>query len=296
MPENVQQCPLCQGEKHATFEVTRFLGHEIINRICQTCGFVFQSPRMTPDELEDFYTAEYRKVYQGDEGPNQKDLRTQAGRAVALIAFVRDKIPAVSRHLDIGCSAGILLKTFQDYYGSQPIGVEPGEAYRGYALSQGFSVYADLGSLKNEAKARFDLVSLAHVLEHIPDPVGYLMEIRENLLSEHGFLLIEVPNISTHDSFEIAHMSSFSKHTLEQTLLKSGFEVVASMEHGKPRSKLLPLYISVIAKPAAGGSNQPVKPERLVSQKRKFGMVKRRVIQKLFPQQAWVALNGGDIQ
>jgi SAM-dependent methyltransferase len=294
MPENIQRCPLCGRTEHTVFEVTEFHGHEIINRVCQTCGFVFQSPSMTAAELSAFYTTEYRKIYQGEEGPNQKDLITQTGRAKALLAFAKETIPRVTRHLDIGCSAGILLGAFRDHYGSQPVGAEPGESYRRYARTQGLTVHADIGSVKSETGEGFDLVSLAHVLEHIPDPVAYLIEIREELLSDHGFLLIEVPNLYVHDSFEIAHMSSFSQHTLRQTLLKAGFEVVASMKHGKPRSELLPLYLTVIARPTTGGGVQHVKPEMLVRQKRNLGMFVRRVIQKLFPNRAWLPLLLGD--
>jgi hypothetical protein len=107
-------------------------------------------------------------------------------------------------------------------------------------------------------------------------------------------LLIEVPNLYVHDSFEIAHMSSFSQHTLGQTLLKAGFEVVAYMKHGKPRSELLPLYLTVIARTTTGGGLQPIKPEILVRQKRNLGMFIRRLIQKLFPNRAWLPLFLGD--
>ena len=132
MPEKVENCLLCEHETHSHFETIEFRDEQVVNQICDQCGLVFQSPRMTATELDEFYAAEYRQVYQGDEGPNEKDLRTQEGRAESLLKFVMDTVPAVNRHLDVGCSAGILLQEFQGHYCSQLVGVEPGEAYRTY--------------------------------------------------------------------------------------------------------------------------------------------------------------------
>jgi hypothetical protein len=127
---------------------------------------------------------------------------------------------------------------------------------------------------------------MAHVLEHLPDPVGYLISLREQYLLPQGWLLIEVPNLYCHDSFEIAHLASYSMHTLCQTLLRSGFEIFKHQSHGRPRSELLGLYLTVLAKP--GVQVDVISPEKMVAQKRQLGMLRRRVLQKLFPKQAWI--------
>lgn len=288
MPEHLNTCPLCQDTRHEVFEVTNFRGLEIVNQICTACGFVFQSPRMTADELDDFYAREYRQLYQEDEGPTSKDLKIQNDRAKSLLQFVRSYLPDVVRHLDIGCSAGTLLKTFQDDYGCQAVGVEPGISYRRYTQAQGFDVYPDISQLDLDMGGRFDLISMSHVLEHMTDPVDYLIELQENFLTESGFLLLEVPNLFFHDSFETAHMSAFSAHTLKEALKRSGYSVIAAMQHGKPRSKLLPLYLTVLAHVEGRDIEFSVNPEKYVRQKRKWGMFARRVIQRLLPNLAWV--------
>jgi hypothetical protein len=100
-----------------------------------------------------------------------------------------------------------------------------------------------------------------------------------------------VPNLYAHDSFEIAHMTAFSAFTLRQALLQAGFEVLAVEKHGRPRSALLPLYLTVLASPGGGqaGSLQ-VRPERYVSLKRRLGMLARRVLSKVFPRRAWIPM------
>ncbi len=73
----VQHCPLCGGSRSNLFDRRSFRGQEVTNRICASCGLVFQSPRMADDELAAFYEQEYRQLYQGDQEPSAKDLAVQ---------------------------------------------------------------------------------------------------------------------------------------------------------------------------------------------------------------------------
>ncbi len=291
MPETIQNCPLCEGQTNSFFDQREFRGHQVINRICDDCGLVYQSPRMSSAELDDFYAAQYRQVYQGKAGPTPKDVFVQNGRADSLLNFIADADTGVARYLDVGCSTGLLLARFQERYACQVVGIEPGNAYRAYAEAQGLAVYPDFNALQSAGEARFDLISLAHVLEHLPDPVTFLVELRAEILASDGRLLIEVPNLFTHDSFELAHMTSFSAHTLRQILQKAGFDIVASKQHGQPRSEILPLYLTVLARPQKEQNlNYIVQPEQSVARKRKSGMFIRRVLQKIAPNKAWVPL------
>lgn len=287
----VDTCPLCSSRESTLIDRRVVQAELVTNQVCKTCGLVFQSPRMSDDEMAIFYQKAYRELYQGSEGPNKKDLEVQHGRAASLANFMEGRIASQVRHLDIGSSAGVLLLSFQERFRTTPVGVEPGRAYREYAQSKGLVVYGSLDELQVSLEAPFQLISLAHVLEHIPDPVGYLTKLRNDLLREDGLLLVEVPNLYAHDSFEIAHMLAFSLHTLTETLRKAGFSVIQSRRHGQPRSHLLPLYVTVLAKPEPAFStahNHQPRPETNVALKRRFGIFRRRVLQKLFPHQAWL--------
>ena len=145
--------------------------------------------------------------------------------------------------------------------------------------------------LEQSESVRFDLISLAHVLEHLPDPVEYLINLRKTLLEPAGWLLIEVPNLYAHDSFEPAHLVAYSAHTLRQTLEKAGFEIVRLEKHGRPRSAWLPLYITLLARPRSGYQGVfRLNPERNVALKRRAGMFRRRVLERLFPRWVWNAI------
>jgi SAM-dependent methyltransferase len=235
-----KQCILCGKTESELFDQRSVHGYTVTNRHCSNCGLVFQSPRMSDDELAAFYRREYRQLYQGSEGPTPKDLAVQKRRAESLLAFTRMQVDDVSHHLDIGCSAGLLLLHFQYGYGCQAVGVEPGDTYRAYAKEQGLFVYDTLEALENNLAKVFDLISVVHVLEHLPNPVDYLSTLRERWLSSGGHLLVEVPNLYAHESFEVAHLVSYSPHTLIQTLQQAGYEVTALEQHADRARKFTP--------------------------------------------------------
>ena len=288
----VNVCPLCGAGESDLFDRRLFHNEPVTNRICKKCSFVFQSPRMSQERLDQFYIREYRQLYQGDAGPVQKDLAAQSARAANLLAFLRShEVTRLSRHLDIGASAGLLLQAVRSGYGCESVGVEPGLAYRESSQKAGLKVYPRLEDLPREGESCFDLVSLVHVLEHMPDPVGVLAHLRQDWLAAGGWLLVEVPDLYCHDCFEVAHLVSFSQHTLAQVLHKAGYRLLALRKHGQPRSRLLPLYITVLAQPMSEGEladRLEVEPESAVRLKRRWGLARRRVIERLLPNLAWL--------
>ncbi len=288
MTEIVQHCPLCGGDHSRLFDHRSFRGQVVVNRICQDCGFVFQSPRMTEAELDVFYAKEYRLLQEGSTEPTVRNINVQKKRAGMLLDFVSSAIPLLSRQLDIGCSIGILLQQFQGAYHDRVVGVEPGEVHRLLAHNDGLTVYASLEELEKAEEARFDLISMSHVLEHLSDPIGYLTHLRESILVPDGWLLLEVPNLYAHDLFEVGHFYAFSPHTLFEVLRQSGFIVIMFKKHGRPNSQIIPLYLTALCRPALKLDFSPVSPERGVVYKRYTGMFKRRVMTRLFPKFAWV--------
>lgn len=288
MPEIVLQCPLCESGSSQLFDRGKFHGHLLENRICQACGLVYQSPRMTGSESAEFYAEDYRLLQEGSVDPTSRNMATQDKRARSLLEFTRPVVPAVSRHLDIGCSMGILLQHFQDDYHDQAVGVEPGEAHRRRASENGITVYAALEELEKAGEAPFDLVSMAHVLEHLPDPLAYLIHLRQSLLAADGWLLLEVPNLYAHNSFELAHLVAFSPHTLRETLRRAGFEIIKFGKHGRPNSALFPLFLTALCRPAMQPDRAPVRPEHGVAFKRRLGMLRRWLLERVLPGRAWL--------
>jgi SAM-dependent methyltransferase len=294
----VTRCPLCKSSKSSVFDRRVLKNFPVENRLCSRCGFVYQSPRMSDESLEAFYTGDYRRAYQDQEGPTPKDIFIQENRARYLVRYIQRYLKSEINpafHLDIGSSSGALLEQFEQSLNIKGVGIEPGDAYRAYAQRRGLEVHPSLEHLGAKNQRRFGLVSLVHVLEHFANPVDYLVQLRTNVLADGGSLLVEVPNLYAHDCFEVAHLVSFSPHALKETLRVAGFSLIVLRAHGEPRSKLLPLYLSALASPhpagievGAGADN--VRPEMGVKIKRQSGMLVRRFLERFANRWAWLPL------
>ena len=134
-----------------------------------------------------------------------------------------------SRFLELGCGNGNVIREIEKRLPEATIvGSELHEEgllnARGRVACE--LVQADIYSLPNWAK--FDLIGIFDVLEHLPDDVKALREIRQSL-KPGGKLIITVPASMKLWSYfdEVAgHFKKYSCDTLEEALLKSGFKIV----------------------------------------------------------------------
>ncbi len=286
------ECVLCQSSTNEIFARVTSFDLPLVYYQCANCGLVFQSSEESKAADPAFYAETYRDIYQSSAEPTKKDLWVQNQRAQHLIDFVKSNVStSFTRTLDIGASAGVLLAAYRSTFDCDVTGVEPGDAYRAYAEAKGMAMFPSIEDLLAADPQKFDLVSLIHVLEHLVDPVETLRLIREDLLTDEGFLLLEVPNFYAHDSYELAHLVCYTPHTLRQVVQQAGYRVVQVRAHGVPRSALLNLYLTVLAVPLPEGqAPPPVKPDRHVRRKRQLGFLYRRIVQKIAPHRAWLPL------
>ena len=249
----LSHCPLCQAGDFKGLADWSFKGIALHYDMCSHCGFVFQNPTYSAAAWSAFYRADYRNLYNENSRPVGEVLRVQQERARHYAGWLKPRLGSVRRHLDIGASAGVFLKEVKSQLGAQSgTGIEPGDDYRNYARENGFELFSTLDELIATRPEKYDLISLCHVLEHIPDFVAFLTKIRESLIADSGSLFIEVPNIRGAQSFEVAHPNCFSLKTLSDALEMAGFEVALSQEHGMPRTAHPEsrIYLSTLSKPS----------------------------------------------
>ena len=103
--------------------------------------------------------------------------------------------------LDIGAGTGDFLSAAKND-GWQTIGVEPSEKAKSIAKRKGLSFVKQTTELANNS---FDVISMWHVLEHVPDLEKQIKELKR-LLKPKGTLLIAVPNFK---SFDAKHYEKF---------------------------------------------------------------------------------------
>jgi 2-polyprenyl-3-methyl-5-hydroxy-6-metoxy-1,4-benzoquinol methylase len=109
--------------------------------------------------------------------------------------------PQKGRILDIGAGTGDFLSVAKND-GWQTVGVEPSDRAKAIAKNKGVSFVEQTSELENHS---FDVISMWHVLEHVPDLDKQIKELKR-LLKPTGTLIIAVPNFK---SFDAEHYGKF---------------------------------------------------------------------------------------
>ena len=204
----VSNCPVCDKTEFSNHLDIKdyFLSQESFNIAkCDNCGFLFTNPR--PDENG------IQKYYESDEYlSHSKDKK---GILSTVYNFVRNysirkkynlivKLKPSGSILDIGCGTGEVLKHFSDN-GWDVQGIEPADNARDYAKNT-LNLPVDNEGLLNQIKSNsFDVVTLWHVLEHVPKLQERMQQINR-ILKDDGVLIIALPN---YNSWDAKHFSTF---------------------------------------------------------------------------------------
>jgi SAM-dependent methyltransferase len=213
---------------------------------CRACGLLRTNPRPAWSELSAAYAAgRYRMPGEaGGEAIYGSAIKSLARRITAFS-------PRPGRALDVGCGTGELLAALrQDGWAVQ--GVEPDATLasvgakhslasqsKSLLLTANASPLLDIfvGDLAAAAfpSEHFDLVILWHVLEHLPEPLATLAEVRR-VLQPGGVAVIGVPNAASLQArllgrywaaYDVPwHLSHFSPGTLGRLLGQAGFRTV----------------------------------------------------------------------
>lgn len=97
--------------------------------------------------------------------------------------------------LDVGAGTGDFLLGAKE--GDWKVcGMEPNSNAIKKAAEKGVTLYSDFSELENK---KFDVITLWHVLEHLPDLDKQIEKFR-NVLAENGTLIVAVPNYKSFDA------------------------------------------------------------------------------------------------
>ena len=200
---------------------------------CRRCGLVYINPRPEKEEIKKYYPPWYHSRTQA----KVSDITKTKIWGIPWREAMKNKAEPILRYkkkgriLDIGCGNGSLL-IFLKESGWQTHGVELLDSSSLYARDVlGLTVFSGRFEEVNYPEESFDIITLFHVLEHLPDPSGTLKKAR-SLLRKDGFLIIEVPNFH---SFEAKifrskwvgisaplHLYHFTPRTLRMMLKSCG--------------------------------------------------------------------------
>ena len=165
-------------------------------------------------------------------------------RRVEVMKRMADSLIRGSREIaEIGCGNGLLQKSIEDHYQRSVVGFDLNEVALRKNVSSISPLYCyDIFEKRAEFSARFDLLILFDVLEHIEDESRFLQCVRSHL-SESGTLLVNVPAIqwlfSDYDR-AAGHVRRYSLNQLTRVAQQNGYEIQSVTYWGLP---LLPLLL-----------------------------------------------------
>jgi SAM-dependent methyltransferase len=234
--ERVKACPCGSRDLGPPSRSFRLDGALLGLRRCRECGRLLLDPRLPPRALPEAYDDAYY-------GAGERKFVPAIERVVDAFRDGRARLAerslgaahgAPARVLDIGCGSGQFLARLIAR-GHEGHGTELSLA-TGARASRVTGLHLRVGELRADSypPAWFDVISIWHVLEHLPDP-DQVLRLCHGWLREGGALLIAVPNADSWQAklfqgswFHLdppRHLDHFNRRSLVSSLTRAGFRV-----------------------------------------------------------------------
>lgn len=251
----VKNCPICGAQTFDNYLQCKdyTVSQETFNLVkCNGCSFVLTTPRPDDEHIGKYYQSE-NYISHANKAVTLVDKIYLKARDYTLkwklnLANKYYKIHGPKTILDYGCGTGEFLKTCKDN-GWNIIGVEPSDDARRQA--QGTTASDINKSIESLTQVNINIITLWHVLEHIPDLDAILTQLRERL-ANNGTIFIAVPNHSSQDGntykqywagYDVPrHLWHFSPETMRRLLTKNGLRLEGTLP-----MKLDAYYISLLS-------------------------------------------------
>lgn len=187
-----------------------------------------------PKVLAPYYESEHYRSHT-DATTSFTDQLYQRAKRFAL----RRKIKTIQKLgykegtlLDIGAGTGDFLIAAQTH-GFAVKGVEPNAKARANASKKGMALHREVSEV---SRTSFDVITLWHVLEHLPNVQEQVEQITA-LLHEDGLLVVAVPNYRSYDAqyygsywagYDVPrHLWHFSKNAIVKLFGQYNMEVIS---------------------------------------------------------------------
>lgn len=228
-------CPHPEGRGEVLFPAADYMtGDDFRIERCRDCGLARTLPVPDAQGLGRYYPPAYHGIGQARRFP----ALVEAAQDWLYRRRVRDLERrtgiAAGRVMDYGCGRGFLLQAFRER-GWSPVGVELSEASARYPREiLGLQVHTVSDAQAAWPDGDFDLVTLWHVLEHLPDPEAALQQLAAKL-RPGGWMMIGVPDFGSGEAAAAGpawfhldvprHLVHFTRPVLAAMLERQGLQV-----------------------------------------------------------------------
>ncbi len=235
------ECIVCNNEAYRNIERRpRDSEHHSIFQ-CENCGLVQLYPMPSIGEDKEFYDQDNQAKFVHKNITLEEAIEKGLPDVKRRIHFLDEQFGNDRSRvsvLEIGSGYGLFLKqAFESGYDVE--GIEISDTRRNIASRLVDCPIYDYNLMDQRldecTKKKYDAVVMFQVLEHIQDPVTFLMNAKTGLKST-GQLIIEVPNVEDHllafcNEYNLfywqrAHLSYYSASILEMVIKKAGFTKV----------------------------------------------------------------------
>ncbi len=196
-------------EKYSEYKIKDFLvsGEEFSLKPNVQYGFLETVPRPKTEDLPSYYESQ-EYISHTDSKKGLMSFLYQMVKKYSLrkkVALIRRRNSGIGELLDIGAGTGDFLSAAKNK-GWTVSGSEPNESAREIALEKGIELKNSIDDFQGK---QFDVITLWHVLEHIPDLEDSLQKI-QTLLKPNGILIVAVPNFNSLDAqYYKSHWAAF---------------------------------------------------------------------------------------
>jgi 2-polyprenyl-3-methyl-5-hydroxy-6-metoxy-1,4-benzoquinol methylase len=215
---NTKACPVCKCEDFNDYMLGLLK--------CIGCGLIV-SPLIWEESINENMEDEWFGIDYSNRRISYWVVWFESFNNRKTLFRIRKYSNGSKKFLDIGVGSGSLLKDAMND-GYQVMGCDLSAAIS-EDVRRRVGVPVHCGTIDTlTCDHGFDFIVLNHVLEHVQDPVGFLIEINKHL-NASGVLHVACPNISCWQSifrgwtsYEPYHLSYFNKHTLVDVLKRAG--------------------------------------------------------------------------
>lgn len=227
-------------------------------------GFLETRPKPSEKQLPDYYESE-DYISHTDSKRNLFEKIYHSVRSFSLkkkLNLINGYSSKEKTLLDIGCGTGDFLETaFKKNW--KVFGIEPNQQARTIANNKVNNSVFETNQLLKFKSQSFDIITLWHVLEHLPN-LEEQISIFKTLLKPNGTLIIAVPNFDCYDAkyyrefwaaFDVPrHLWHFNRESMSKLFLKFNFKIIKT----KPMW-FDAFYVSMLSEKYKSGKIKPFK-------------------------------------